>query len=180
MVRLSQMALSSSTLLSINQPPLFQVTSASAWLLNPNNMATLVIRPPAAPGDPGATNTDKQALKVEDFTDIVDCLKNAQYSWSWGWFVLSICIPKSCADRFVDLLSLGSGTLLGAGVALVTKGLTAAVASAGGYVALAIMLSALYWAAMIHFNETAKGVCLHIPMPWSFGVIGPGWAEGIK
>jgi hypothetical protein len=31
---------------------------------------------------------------------------------------------------------------------------------------------------MIWANMTAAGVCLHIPMPWSFGVIGPGWATG--
>lgn len=50
----------------------------------------------------------------------------------------------------------------------------------GGWIALGIIVSAAYWAVMIHFNKTPKGVCLEIPMPWTFGLLGPGWATGIR
>jgi hypothetical protein len=85
-----------------------------------------------------------------------------------------------------SLLSFGISDLMSKGLPalknLFTNGLSAlegAVSSVGGWVALAIMVSAAYWATMIHFNKTANGVCLHIPLPWTFGLIGPGWAVGI-
>ena len=55
-------------------------------------------------------------------------------------------------------------------------GLVAVAGAIGGWVGLAIALSAAYWYVWILATKTPAGICLHIPMPWSFGVIGPGWA----
>ena len=158
--------------------------SASIWTLNPANMAKLVVREPKQPaggaappaGDLGTTSTG-QALSIDDFKDIPNCLKNAQVGWD-NPFVLRLCFDKTCAAALSGLLALGLPALLKGAVALVTTGLTAAVGAVGGWVALAIILSCAYWALWITLAGNANGVCLHIPMPWTFGVVGPGWATG--
>jgi hypothetical protein len=163
---------------NMNLSPMMQTMSASPMLLAPKNMAKLIKVPDRKPADPGDIGTTNQALSVDDFKGIVDCLQAAKYSWS-GPFIVNICMSKACADTFVGLLGLGTGTLLTAGVALILKGVGAALSAAGGWVALGILLSAAAWALMIYLNATPRGVCIHIPMPWTFGLIGPGWASGI-
>jgi hypothetical protein len=122
-------------------------------------------------------------LKADDFKGAIECLQKASYRFVHFGFTLEICLDSTCADVLENLLSLGTGSLFAAGGTLLAGGFTsaavgAAVASVGGYVALFITLSAAYWALMIHLNKTPRGVCLYIPMPWTFGIIGPGWAVG--
>jgi hypothetical protein len=156
--------------------------SPSIWRLEPRNNAMIAILPP----DDTSSNvgTSKQALKPEDFTGSIDCLAHASYRLVGFGFVVEICMSRACADALENLLSLGSGTLLAAGVGLLTKGaftaaaVGSAVSAVGGWIAFFILVSAAYWGIMIHLNKTSNGVCLYIPMPWTFGVIGPGWAIG--
>lgn len=149
----------------------------SFYTLHPDHMNKVPVPPPD--DTTSTTGSTQQALAPQDFTGAADCLQKAKWSFtSWG-FVLTCCMDRACADTLESLLGLGIGTLLGGALALFTKGIAAAVSAVGGWVALGIILSCFYWAAMIHFNKTPRGVCLNIPMPWSFGVVGPGWATGI-
>ena len=147
------------------------------YTLEPAHLAA-VTYPPASDTS-SSVGTSQQALSPSDLTSGIDCLIKGKWSFTGWGFVLTCCIDRACADTIEAMLGLGTGTLLAGALALLTKGLVAAVSAVGGWVALAILLSALYWAAMIHFNKTPRGVCINIPMPWSFGVIGPGWAQGL-
>lgn len=145
--------------------------------LEPQKQAPVVIPPP------NDTGTSTLALKPEDFKGPAECLAKARYRFVHLGFTLEICLDRSCADVLENLFSFGTASLLTAGAGLLTAGFTAAavgsaVASVGGWVAFFIMISAAYWALMIYLNKTPRGVCLYIPMPWTFGVIGPGWAVG--
>jgi len=145
--------------------------------LSPKKSAAVVVPPP------DDTGTSTQALKPEDFTASINCLQKANYRFVHFGFTLEICLDRACADTLESLLSFGVGSLFAAGGALLAGGFTsaavgAAVAAVGGWVAFFIMISAAYWALMIYLNKTPRGVCLYIPMPWTFGVIGPGWAVG--
>jgi hypothetical protein len=145
--------------------------------LSPQHASHVVVPPP------DDTSTSTQALKPEDFKASIECLQRANYRFVHFGFTLEICLDSACADVLEDLLSFGVGALFGAGGAVLTAGFSsaavgAAVASVGGWVAFFIMISAAYWALMIHLNKTPRGVCLYIPMPWTFGIIGPGWAVG--
>jgi hypothetical protein len=157
------------------------VPAAATMYLQPLNLTRITI---PAPND---TATSTQHLTAADFQPIVSCLPNAKARLVGG-FVLEICLDRACADALETILSLGTGTVLGLGLAALSKGFITAVTAAagalgagiGGWIALGIIVSAAYWALMIHFNKTPKGVCLEIPMPWTFGLIGPGWATGIR
>jgi hypothetical protein len=101
--------------------------------------------------------------------------------------VLEICINRACADQLESLLSFGVSDLLTKGLPALQKiftngasAIVAGVQSLGGWVALCIAVSCAYWAALIHLNKTPKGICLYIPLPWTFGLIGPGWAIGTR
>ena len=145
--------------------------------LSPQKASVVVVPPP------DDTGTSTQALKPEDFTASINCLQKANYRFVHFGFTLEICLDRACADTLESLLSFGVGSLFGAGGALLAGGFSSAavgsaVAAVGGWVAFFIMISAAYWALMIYLNKTPRGVCLYIPMPWTFGVIGPGWAVG--
>jgi hypothetical protein len=47
-----------------------------------------------------------------------------------------------------------------------------------GWVMAVIRTVRFYWAIMIAANKGSGGVCLKIPGPWTFGIIGPGWGVG--
>lgn len=156
--------------------------SAGIWILSPANMARVVVRDPrpaadgAVPaGSLGSTNTG-QALTVDDLQSAAVCFKTLNAGWDNPW-VMRVCFDTNCAKAVAGIFSLGLPVLLKAAVTFVTTGITAALGAVYGWVGLAIIVSALYWAGWIAgaSHGFQNGVCMHIPMPWSLGLAGPGW-----
>lgn len=157
--------------------------AASIWTLSPANMAKAVVQDahPAADGAPppagslGSTSTG-QALTVDDLQSAAVCFSHLNAGWD-NPFVLRVCFDADCAKAVAGIFSLGVPVLLKAAVTFVTSGFVAALGAAYGWVGLAIIVSAAYWALWIAASSHGfkNGVCMHIPMPWSFGLIGPGW-----
>jgi hypothetical protein len=180
---LAQAASAAVTLPAIATPAVLENSqAASIWTLSPANMAMVVVRSPqpAAPaGSLGSTSTG-QALTVDDLKSAEACFSTLNAGWD-NPFVLRVCFDAACAKAVAGIFSLGLPVLLNAAVTFVTAGLTAALGAAFGWVGLAIIVSALYWAGWIAVMSRGftKGVCMHIPMPWSFGVVGPGWCTTI-
>jgi hypothetical protein len=180
---LAQAASAAVTLPAIATPAVLENSQAvSIWTLSPANMAMVVVRYPqaAAPaGSLGSTSTG-QALTVDDLKGAEVCFSSLNAGWD-NPFVLRVCFDAACAKAVAGIFSLGLPVLLKAAVTFVTAGLTAALGAAFGWVGLAIIVSALYWAGWIAVMSRGftKGVCMHIPMPWSFGVVGPGWCTTI-
>jgi hypothetical protein len=165
-----------------NAPVRSKPLDASFWSLDPARAAAVIVQTQTTPanGDVGTTSTG-QALSPDDFADVPGCLQSGIVGWD-NPFLLRLCFDRACGQRLQSLLGAVIGQVVSdpkaALGALLTAGITAAVGALGGWVSLFIALSAAYWAVMIWAMMTPNGVCLHIPMPWTFGVIGPGWATG--
>jgi hypothetical protein len=133
----------------------------------------------------GGGGAAPQANQLQnDIQSIVNCFTGAR--WSMEWCGVVVCFQPDCAKTVQGILNKATGTLLAGGIAglmaFIAKGLAAGISAAlaawGGWVMAGILVSAAYWALMISLNMTPRGVCLHIPGPWTFGLLGPGWAVG--
>jgi hypothetical protein len=109
--------------------------------------------------------------------EVLACLKTASFSvqW-WGW---SVCLSRNCGFALSDaLLGAVSVPSLVAGLkAWLLSGVAAGIKAAGGPLAIALTLLAVYLGLSIRWNMTPRGVCIqgNWPTPW-FGMA--VWARG--
>ena len=133
------------------------------------------------------TGSGQSPVSASDLQKLITCFTNSK--WSMEWCGVVCYLDSACAQTIQTILWGGTAATLAAGVAAgiasfvashaIGTAVSAALAVYGGWVGMAVLLSAFYWALMILLNMTPRGVCLHIPGPWTFGLLGPGWAVGV-
>lgn len=133
----------------------------------------------------GSAPSGPSPQQLTELQKLINCFTNA--SWSLTWYGVVVCFGTECAQTLRGLLNTAGAALIpglvaGIGAYVAGAGVATAVAVAlaawGGWVAAAIFVSAFYWGLMVALNMTTRGVCCHIPGPWTLGLLGPGWAVG--
>jgi len=135
---------------------------------------------PATPPDQTSSTQQHIDVSKEQLDKAISCFTKAQ--WSLEWYGVRICLGKDCVDFIAGLIfSTGSAIVVAAvAEAIKAAALSAALAACGGWVGLAILLSAFYWAVWLLAAKGPNGACIHIPGPWTLGLMGPGWVTPIN
>jgi hypothetical protein len=130
--------------------------------------------PPSANG--AGYSRGSSTAGIDAYIAAATCLIGA--NWTMHWYGPEICMDQKCADA-VEAALVGSNweSFVIAFVQLSMK-VFELVISGSGWVGACIAAGEYYWGAMIAGNKSPRGVCLFIPGPWTFGLLGPGWAVG--
>jgi hypothetical protein len=125
------------------------------------------------PVTPGSWNSGLEGVEA-----FAKCFADAQ--WSMAWYGPVVCIDRACADLIQDDLVGSDWESFVLAVFNLSNSVFENVLAGTwfGWVMAVIRTVRFYWAIMIAGNKGSGGVCLHIPGPWTFGVIGPGWGVG--
>jgi hypothetical protein len=115
---------------------------------------------------------------LEGVEAFAKCFANAQ--WSMAWYGPVVCFDRKCADLIQDKLVGSDWESFVLAVFNLSNSVFENVLAGTwfGWVMAVIRTARFYWALMIAGNKGSGGICLHIPGPWTFGAIGPGWGVG--
>jgi hypothetical protein len=131
--------------------------------------------PYKTPGYPYPGNASSD-FPIDGYLQAAACIANA--NWTIHGFGIEVCMDLACADKVQAALYGPDPTSFWTLLAQLLLKVVILAVTASGYVSTAITTGETYWGLMISGNKTARGVCLFIPGPWTFGLIGPGWATG--